>query len=291
MSELWKSREEDPGNYGKGPGNVLFRWGVYEYAEEPVDMDQKIVELLDLYGNETVVDIGMGDGSFLFTLRKTYSHSGRLIGVEPALEPELTVADMISDEDELDIEFVEAKAQNLPFETSSIDVITARFMLYELTEEELHEALSEFVRVLRPGGKCAVTTSGDNNKQRQRLFEKWIKDYMEISYGFDIEAPPRMNANFNSDRASMVLPQYFPGTPGRFFSQRGHIVLRTLSDAEALYQSLYSMQDQFDPIPPGAALTRAMDVVVKPVVEDEIKLLGRFKDTIERDLFIFVNDK
>ena len=52
------------------------------------------------------------------------------------------------------IEYVQANAEMLPFEDNTFNCITIAFGLRNVTEKE--KALSEFTRVLKPGGKAMV---------------------------------------------------------------------------------------------------------------------------------------
>jgi len=54
------------------------------------------------------------------------------------------------------LDFREADAQSLPFEDASFDAVLGNFVIVHLGRPE--QAAAEFARVLRPGGKVALTT-------------------------------------------------------------------------------------------------------------------------------------
>jgi ubiquinone/menaquinone biosynthesis C-methylase UbiE len=54
-----------------------------------------------------------------------------------------------------------ADAQDLPFDDGSFDVVAALWMLYHVPD--LHRALAEVRRVLRPGGVFVAVTNGDEH--------------------------------------------------------------------------------------------------------------------------------
>ncbi len=54
----------------------------------------------------------------------------------------------------MDVEFLEADAQSLPFDDNSFDIVTVAFGLRNV--EDTHRGLSEMVRVSKPGGRIAI---------------------------------------------------------------------------------------------------------------------------------------
>ncbi len=54
-----------------------------------------------------------------------------------------------------ELEFRQADVHELPFETASVDAVVANFLVLHLGRPE--QAMAEFVRVLRPGGRLALT--------------------------------------------------------------------------------------------------------------------------------------
>lgn len=54
-----------------------------------------------------------------------------------------------------------ADARDLPFDDASFDVVAALWMLYHVPD--LHQALAEVRRVLRPGGVFVAVTNGDEH--------------------------------------------------------------------------------------------------------------------------------
>jgi ubiquinone/menaquinone biosynthesis C-methylase UbiE len=108
--------------------------------------------LLRLNGQEILLDIGTGPGEFPGRLRAR-GHTGRLVGVDLS-------AGMVEQAraHQSGVEFMQASADALPFADATLDVVTARHMLYHVPD--VTAALKEFRRVLKPGGRfLAVTNS------------------------------------------------------------------------------------------------------------------------------------
>lgn len=293
----WIPRDLDPGNYGKGIGNVKRRWWPYlEYARPPFDMQKEITRVLERLGKwageERVLDVGAGDFSFLADMKNLYSHRGPLTGLEPHLEqidgdkemkrdgePDVNPIEYLYDI--RDIEVVGGIAQNMPFPDDSFDLIFARRMMYEIPEEDQERVMQEVLRTMSPDGTFVLTTSGESNKLQHRGFEEKIAAYLNV------QPPLRMNRAYTSQRAVKELPRHFSNVV--CLPQHSEMVFKSVEEAEDYYGSISTMQDQFDPIPNAAKFTEAINVVVRPVVEETIRQTGEFVDTIEQDAFICWN--
>jgi ubiquinone/menaquinone biosynthesis C-methylase UbiE len=60
-------------------------------------------------------------------------------------------------------------AQSIPFSDASFDVVVVSEVLEHLSDEDLHDALTEARRVLRPGGRCIGTVPADENILSSRV--------------------------------------------------------------------------------------------------------------------------
>lgn len=59
------------------------------------------------------------------------------------------------------ITYKQVNAENIPFDDNSFDAIIANHMIYHIQDKD--KALSEMIRVLKPGGKLYATTLGIHN--------------------------------------------------------------------------------------------------------------------------------
>ncbi|ANE43407.1 class I SAM-dependent methyltransferase [Deinococcus puniceus] len=115
------------------------------------DLEASLDELLRLTGQETLLDVGTGPGEFPGRLR-AQGHTGRLVGVDLS-------AGMVEQAraHQPGVEFLQASADALPFADATFDVVTARHMLYHVPD--VTAALTEFRRVLKPGGRFLAVTN------------------------------------------------------------------------------------------------------------------------------------
>jgi len=279
-------------------GNVSMRFEPYAYIEPPFDLQAAIIRRLDLKGGEKIIDVGDYNGSFLYRLKTQEIHKGDLIGVDPHrhlrmhlvevgesfffVNPDSFAQNELEGQENLKLKFLSGIAQNLPVDDNSADVLSALFMMYFIPQQEQMQVLQEFKRVLKPEGRLVLTTSGDFNKPRHRLFEELIADSLGI-------APPvRMNDGFDSERAAALLPTVFKNV--YHCSYKGRMVFKTLQEARAYYHSLLSMSDHFDPPISPETMKAQFDTIVLPIIQKEIDTLGNFSDYVERDMFICSDD-
>jgi SAM-dependent methyltransferase len=135
-------------------------------------------------GPERVLEIGGGDGVFAERLQARLEHPVIVIDISPRM-----------------VELARARgltagigdAVALPFPNASFDCVIANWMLYHVAE--LHNALSEIVRLLRPGGALVAATLGVEN-----LSELWQL----------IGAPPNMSDYiFTRESGGAILASHF----------------------------------------------------------------------------------
>jgi ubiquinone/menaquinone biosynthesis C-methylase UbiE len=108
---------------------------------------------LALDPNAALLDLGTANSAFPIRLRQA-GHRGRMVGIDLS-------SGMINlaREQQSEIEFLVADAARLPFPDASFDVVTARHMLYHVAD--IHQALLECKRVLKPNGAFFALTNAD----------------------------------------------------------------------------------------------------------------------------------
>ncbi len=151
MSEKKPPHTFDPAN-----------WKKLESAERRAKMNPaRLAEAMSLKGSEVVLDIGVGTGFFA---EEVAGHCHRLIGLDHS-EDMLNVFRGKESFKKLDnVELETSKADNLPFDDDSIDVVMHVNLFHEVGDvEKFH---GEIKRVLKPGGRLfcadwqAVKTEG-----------------------------------------------------------------------------------------------------------------------------------
>jgi SAM-dependent methyltransferase len=123
----------------------------------------EVLDELGLRGDERVWDIGCGRGAVLLLAAQRLPF-GRAVGVDVwrrfdqtgnsrAAAERNAALEGVADR----VEFVDADARDLPFETASFDVVVSSLAIHNVPGVDgRYEAVREAVRVLRPGGRLRL---------------------------------------------------------------------------------------------------------------------------------------
>ncbi|MEV6526454.1 class I SAM-dependent methyltransferase [Longispora sp. NPDC051575] len=146
MSAL-TSRDHNVQQYAN-QGNLAARQSVWEYRTGPAIFDVAL-DIAGLTGDESVLEVGCGNGHYLRTLRER-GHRGPVLGLDysPGMAAEAG----------RHASTVVADAQRLPVGTRQCDLVLCMHMLYHVPDVPM--AVAELARVLRPGGTVLVATNG-----------------------------------------------------------------------------------------------------------------------------------
>ncbi len=106
-------------------------------------------ELLDLDGRR-VIDVGCGEGKLTRTLTR---QGAEVFGIDVD-ETALTKARAALKGEK--VTFMTAKAEDLPFENGSADIVVFSNSLHHVAADKMAQALIEAARVLKPGGRLCV---------------------------------------------------------------------------------------------------------------------------------------
>ncbi|WP_427891524.1 methyltransferase domain-containing protein [Kribbella sp. GL6] len=106
------------------------------------------LEQLAPVAGETAVDVGSGTGEDVLAFA---AYGARSIGVEPS--PGLRT-EAVRRAAGAEVEFVEGRAEGLPFGDGSVDVLRCERVLQHVGAPE--DAVGEMARVLRPGGRVVL---------------------------------------------------------------------------------------------------------------------------------------
>lgn len=152
-----------------------------------------------------VADIACGTGDLTEAFAKT--DASKIIGLDftPAM---LDIAEHKRTTRKLPnpgrISYAEADAQDLPLETSSIDVLSIAFGIRNVKDPLL--ALAEFARVLRPGGRLVILEF-----DRPKLAPvRWFNDF------YCGQIMPRTATLISRDQSGAY--RYLPKSVGKFMS-------------------------------------------------------------------------
>lgn len=169
-------------------GVSLFAMGWWMVFSTKIFKPRLIKELIDnfnLKGDETVLDAGCGSGLFLIGAAKKLPH-GKAHGVDlwfskdqSENKKEKTVSNAIAENVKDRVEVHTSDIRILSFPDQSFDVVFSSLAIHNIPDQKgRSQALSEMVRVLKPGGKLCIVDI-HFGKEYAVFFEHM--DQMEIS--------------------------------------------------------------------------------------------------------------
>jgi SAM-dependent methyltransferase len=227
-----------PGQYTDSR-NLRARQHIWAYGTGPA-LPDRVLDLLDLAGTETVVDVGCGNGRYLAALRGR-GHRGPLLGCDlsPGMAAEAAAV----------APTVTADAQRLPVRTAGVDLALAPHMLYHVPD--IPAAIDELRRVVRPGGQAVVVTNGPGHSRQ-------ITELVKAATGRTQEWD---GARFDAGVAARLLPAAFEAVAR-------HEVGRTVEvpDPAAVTAFVASLPASTLGLPPGpdhAAAIAAVDAAAR----------------------------
>jgi ubiquinone/menaquinone biosynthesis C-methylase UbiE len=142
-------------------------------------LGRRLVELAQIPGGATALDVATGRGAILFPLAQTIGAQGKVIGVDisPGMVEE-TAAEVVR-RGLTNVEVQRMDAEELAFPDATFDSVLCGFALQFLPH--LERGLAEFRRVLRPQGRLALSTWGADDERWA-----WYQD-LRRAYGATIK--------------------------------------------------------------------------------------------------------
>jgi SAM-dependent methyltransferase len=135
--------------------NLAARQSIYRFQKPPIGLWDKVLDLAEVRGQESVLDIGCGNGAYLATLARR-GHVGTVVGADmsigmlEAARPRAAAAQLLV-----------ADAQRIPFVDRAFDVTLAMHMLYHVPDRAM--GIAELRRVTRVGGVLLAVTNAEQH--------------------------------------------------------------------------------------------------------------------------------
>jgi ubiquinone/menaquinone biosynthesis C-methylase UbiE len=175
-------------------------------ASKPIRYQRdKIVPLAE----GVVLDVGIGSGLNIPFYNK--SKINYLYGLDPSKEL-LDIAKSIANENQLEVDFLQCSAENIPLPDRSIDTVLITYTMCTIPDVALSN--SEIMRVLKDDGKllfCEHGLAPDKNiaKWQKRINPLWSK----IAGGCNLNRDIPKLINSSGFKISNMEEMYLPSTP------------------------------------------------------------------------------
>lgn len=159
----------------------------------------QMLDMVQLKGNETVLDAGCGQGLLLIGLAKRLTN-GRAIGVDRWSQkdlshnyPSVTLKNAVVEGVKDRIEINDGDMQEMPFVNARFDVAVSSLSIHNINSTYgRRRAIREIVRVLKPGGHVALMDIRNTNEYVNGLKEEGMKDVRVSRPFFGIFPPVRI---------------------------------------------------------------------------------------------------
>jgi ubiquinone/menaquinone biosynthesis C-methylase UbiE len=151
--------------------------GVYEYLTAyEGGAKRRGLKVACPTGGQVILEVGFGTGAAMRVIASGTGEKGLACGIDISPKMVRRAASSLgkaglNGRSALSV----AAAAHLPYTQGSFDAIFSSYVLDLMAEKEIAKAISEFFRVLRPGGRMALVslTKGDGWLADMRLYE-WL---------------------------------------------------------------------------------------------------------------------
>ena len=131
--------------------------------------------LADLHEGEVVLDLGSGGGIDVLLSAKRVGSTGKAYGLDMTDEMLALARENQSKAGVANVEFLKGEIENIPLPTGAVDVIISNCVINLSADKG--QVLKEAFRVLRPGGRFAVSDvvcRGEVPDAVRRSMELWV---------------------------------------------------------------------------------------------------------------------
>ena len=159
-------------------GNLYAKEDTKDLPKEAIDASLGCgnpTALIDLHEGETVLDLGSGGGIDVLLSARRVGTTGRVYGLDMTDEMLELARDNQAKAGAVNVEFLKGTIDAIPLPDNSVDVVISNCVINLAPDKG--KVLEEAFRVLRPGGRFAVSdvvVRGEVSPSLRRNMELWV---------------------------------------------------------------------------------------------------------------------
>jgi len=163
---------------------------------------QRALEIMDLTTTNSILDLGCGNGTQLFLIRKKVGQKMKLTGVDPS-EDMIDIARKKNDKKKTGIEFFAGAGEDLLFENESFDWVISSLTFHHLPKQIKKETLQNIFRVLKTNGHLLISDFGVVTTLFGKVPRHFLKKHAYVKENLDgILVPLLKDAGFRKVRVA-----------------------------------------------------------------------------------------
>jgi len=139
------------------PRRWILKLGIWELGLFETRARRKLLDRLDLKGNVSVLETGVGNGPNLPILKTLAGNRLRLDGLDISFET-LKIAQEKMNVRGVEVELVQGNGSYLPYKSAVFDAVLHVGALNQFGDKK--RAIEEMIRVTKPGGKIVICDEG-----------------------------------------------------------------------------------------------------------------------------------
>jgi ubiquinone/menaquinone biosynthesis C-methylase UbiE len=129
---------------------------------------ERMLDLAKVRAGESVLDVGCGTGTLAIAAKRRVGDVAAVHGIDAS--PEMIArARKKAGRAGVSVAFDVARAESLPFDDATFDVVLSTVMLHHLRRAAREQCLREIRRVLKPGGRVLVVDFGKRTSDHRGL--------------------------------------------------------------------------------------------------------------------------
>jgi SAM-dependent methyltransferase len=206
------------------------------YTVPAIDFPAWALGCLNWRGDESVLDVGCGPGSWYTSLKRKLpgvAYTGIDLHAGMLLNHPNSKATLVAD------------AQHLPFADHSFDVLMANHMMFHVPDIDL--AIREFRRVLKPDGIFMATTNSVHNMPELQVLIRRAVTLLVPPGTTHVQVPLPSSDRFTLETGTRMLSRYFQGVVR--YDLPGMLVFPSVDPVMAYLESTRSVREP--QLPPG----------------------------------------